>query len=83
METYAKQMIDFQKTTFDNAFNTIANLQDQAEKMTFDVIEQLPWMSQEGKKALDDSAKMFKEARANYKSAVNDGFSKMEELLVQ
>lgn len=83
METYARQMIDFQKTTFDNTFNTIVKLQDQAEKMTYDVIGQLPWVTDEGKKALDDSVKIFKNARDDYRKVVTDGFTKMEELFVQ
>jgi hypothetical protein len=83
METYAKQIIDFQKSTFDNAFDTIVKLQDQAEKMTIDVLGQMPWMPEEGKKAFGDSIKMFKDARNDYKKVVTDGFDKMEEFFVQ
>jgi hypothetical protein len=83
METYARQMIDFQKTTFDNTYNTIVKIQDQAEKMTYDALGQLPWVPEEGKKALDQSVKMFKNAREDYKKVVNDGFAKMEELFIQ
>ncbi len=83
MENYARQMIDFQKTTFDNTYNTIVKIQDQAEKMTFDVLGQMPWVTEEGKKALGESARMFKNARDDYKKVVADGFTKMEELLLQ
>ena len=82
METYAKQMIDLQKTTFDKTFDTIVKLQDQAEKMTFDVIGQMPWVTEEGRKALDDSVKMFKNAREDYKKVVADGFDRMEQVFV-
>jgi hypothetical protein len=82
METYAKQMIDLQKTTFDKTFDTIVKLQDQAEKMTFDVIGQMPWVTEEGRKALDDSVKMFKNARDDYKKVVADGFDRMEQVFV-
>lgn len=83
METFAKQMIDFQKATFDNTFNTIVRMQDQAEKMTTDVIGQIPWMPEESKKAFGDSLQMFKKARDDYKKVVADGFAKMEEVLGQ
>jgi hypothetical protein len=83
MENYARQMIDFQKTTFDNTYNTIVKIQDQAEKMTFDVLGQMPWVTEEGKKALGESVRMFKNARDDYKKVVADGFTKMEELFLQ
>ena len=83
MENYARQMIDFQKTTFDNTYDTIVKIQDQAEKMTFDVLAQMPWVTEEGKKALGESVRMFKNVRDDYKKVVTDGFTKMEELFIQ
>ena len=83
METYAKQMIDLQKTTFDKTFDTIVKFQDQAEKMTFDVLGQMPWVTEEGRKALDDSVKIFKNARDDYKKVVAGGFDRMEQVFVQ
>jgi hypothetical protein len=78
MENYVKQIIDFQKTTFDNTYNTIVQIQDQAEKLAQDAIRQMPWIPEEGKKAFDDSIKMFKNAREDYQKMVNDGFVKMK-----
>lgn len=82
MENYVKQIIDFQKTTFDNTYNAIVQIQDQAEKLANDVIGQMQWMPEEGKKAFDDSVKMFKNAREDYKKMVSDNFNKMEEPFV-
>jgi hypothetical protein len=82
MENYVKQIIDFQKTTFDNTYNAIVQIQDQAEKLTNDVIGQMPWIPEEGKKAFGESVKMFKNAREDYKKMVSDGFVKMEEPFV-
>jgi hypothetical protein len=78
MENYVKQIIDFQKTTFDNTYNAIVQIQDQAEKLVHDVMGQMPWIPEEGKKAFDDSIKMFKNAREDYQKMVNDGFVKMK-----
>jgi hypothetical protein len=83
MENYARQMIDFQKTTFDNTYNTIVKIQDQAEKMTFEALSQMPWVTEEGKKALGESVRMFKNVRDDYRKVVTDGFTKMEELFLQ
>lgn len=82
MKEYAKQIIGFQKNTFDNTFNTVVQIQDQAEKLAYDVLGQMPWVPEESKKVMDDSVKMFKNAREDYKKMVNDGFVKMEELFV-
>jgi polyhydroxyalkanoate synthesis regulator phasin len=82
MENYVKQIIDFQKSAFDNTFNAIVQVQDQAEKLANDVIGQMSWLPEEGKKAFDDSVKMFKNARQDYKKMVSEGFVKMEEPFV-
>jgi hypothetical protein len=82
MENYVKQIIDFQKSTFDNTYNAIVQIQDQAEKMAHDVIGQMTWLPEEGKKAFDDSVKMFKNAREDYKKMVSEGFGKIEDPFV-
>lgn len=83
MNDYAKQLIDFQKNTFETAFNTIVQIQDQTESLTSDMMGQMHWLPEESKKAMDDSVKMFKNAREDYKKMVNDGFVKMEELFIR
>ncbi|QTA88722.1 hypothetical protein [Desulfonema magnum] len=85
METgkMAKQMITFQKTLFENAFNAMSMVQDQTEKMAGDFLAQLPWVNEEGKKAISNSTEFYKKARTDFKNAVDDGFAKMEELFIQ
>jgi hypothetical protein len=78
MENYVKQIIDFQKSTFDNTYNAIVQIQDQAEKMTHEVMGKMPWIPEGGKKAFNDSIKMFKNAREDYHKMVSDGFVKMK-----
>ncbi len=76
----AKQMILFQKTLFENNFAAMNAVQDQTEKIFNTFMDQLPWVPEEGKKAVNDSVKFYKKAREDYKKAVDDGFAKMEEL---
>jgi len=56
-------------------------IQDQAEKMTNSYLDQLPWVTAEGKKSLQTSIDMAKKVRDDFKKSVDDGFSKIEELL--
>jgi hypothetical protein len=81
METIAKQMIDFQKTTFTNAFSAIVTVQDQAEKLTNDVISQVPWMTDSNKQMYSGIIDNFKKSRETYKSTILDGFEKLESMI--
>ncbi len=85
METgkIAKQTIAFQKTLFENTFGAMSMVQDQTEKMADTFLGQLPYDTEEGKKTMTDAVKMYKDARDNFKKAVDDGFAKMEEIFVQ
>lgn len=74
-----KQMIDFQKSTFDNSFKAMATLQEQGERIVHTFIEQATWMPEEGKKAVTNWIDAYKEGRARYKEAVEDNFKKVEE----
>ncbi|MCP4343307.1 MAG: hypothetical protein GY799_31635 [Desulfobulbaceae bacterium] len=83
METtqFAKQALGFQKTMLDNSFNAMIMVQDQTEKMVNGYLDQLPWVTAEGKKSLQTSVDMTKKARDDFKKAVDEGFGKIEELL--
>jgi predicted nucleic-acid-binding protein len=76
----AKQMITFQKTLFENAFNAMSMVQDQTEKITNDFLTQIPWVSEDGKKAITNAIEFYKKAREDFKKAVDDGFEKTEEI---
>ena len=83
METtqFAKQALGFQKTMFDNSFNAMTMVQDQTEKMVNGYLDQLPWVTAEGKESLQTSVDMAKKARDDFKKAVDESFSKIEDLL--
>ena len=76
----AKQLIDFQRTTFDNAFNAVVMFQNQAERMTKTTLDQMVWITEEGRKAINEWAKAYKKGRDNFKVAVDDNFQKVESL---
>ena len=75
----AKQMIDFQKTTFDNTFNAMVLLQEQAESMASTILDQATWMPEEGRKAINDWLKAYKKGREDFKKGVDENFTRVED----
>ena len=76
----AKQMVDFQKNLFDNAFNAVCTVQDQTEEMVNMMLKQMAWIPEESKDSVKNWAEMYKNARENYKKSVETGFEKLEEI---
>jgi hypothetical protein len=76
-----KQMVDFNKATFDNTFNAITMLQDQMERMSSMFLEQTPALPEEGKKAVKEWLKAYKTGREEFKKAVDEGYKKLEGFL--
>lgn len=74
-----KQMIDFQKATFDNSFNALTTLQEQGEKMVNTFLEQAVFLPEEGKAAVKKWVDAYKEGRTKYKDAVDQNFKKVED----
>ncbi len=82
METaqFAKQTLGVQKTIFENSYNAIVMAQDQSEKMFHGYMEKLPWVTTEGRESLQKTIDIAKQARNDFKKAVDDGFIKFEAL---
>jgi polyhydroxyalkanoate synthesis regulator phasin len=74
----AKQVIDFNKTAFDNSFEAMTVLQDQTEKMVNAIIEQNTLIPEEGKKAVADWVKSYKKGRSDMKATADESFKKVE-----
>ncbi len=82
METkrMAKQMISFQRNLFENSYHAMNMVVEQTENMAKSLMDQMPMVPQENKKAMEDALSFYKKARDDFKKAVEDGFGKMEEL---
>jgi hypothetical protein len=74
-----KQMIDFQKATFDNSFKAMATLQEQGEKMMNMFLSQAPWLPEEGKKAITNWIEAYTKGRDSFKDTVETNFKKVQE----
>jgi hypothetical protein len=75
----AKQMIQFNKTAFDNTFSAMTVLQEQTEKMMGMYLDQAPLLPAEGKKAINDWLKAYKKGREDFKTAVEENYKKVED----
>lgn len=73
-----KQMIEFNKATFDNSFNAMIMLQEQTERMLNQFMESAGWLPQEGKKAITEWLKAYKKGADGYKKMVDDSFKNVE-----
>ncbi len=74
-----KQMIDFQKNTFDNSFKAMSTLQEQGEKMVNMFLDQAPWLPPEGKKAVEEWIKAYNKGREDFRKSVDENFGKVQE----
>jgi len=74
-----KQMIEFNKAAFNNAFNAMVMVQDQTETLTSNMLNQATGIPEEGRKALQDWVDAFKKGRKEYKKTVDEAFNKVEE----
>jgi division protein CdvB (Snf7/Vps24/ESCRT-III family) len=79
-EKFSKQMIDFQKATFDNTFTAVTMLQDQAERMVNTMLEQTTWLPEESRRAIDEMVGTYKKGRADFKGVMDENFVKLADL---
>jgi polyhydroxyalkanoate synthesis regulator phasin len=80
---FAKQMIDFYKSTFDNSFNAMVMLQEQTEKTMKTALDQATWLPAEGKKVVDEWVKAYKQGREEFKKALDENFKKVDDFFSQ
>ncbi len=78
----AKQVLAFNQATFDNTFDAIVLLQNQFEKVANTALDQIPGLPAEGRQAIDNWTKAFKEGRQNFKQQIDKGFDQAEKLFV-
>ncbi len=71
-----KQMLQLNKLAFDNMYNSIVMFQEQMENMASMV--QVPWIPEDGKKAMGEWIRNYKKMREDFKRAMDEGYQKME-----
>lgn len=73
-----KQMLDFNKSAFENSFNAIIMLQEQAERMGGTILDQATWLPEEGRKAVKDWIDAYKKGREEFKAMVDENYKRVE-----
>lgn len=74
-----KQMVDFQKTAFDNSFNAMSKFQEQAESVMETFVQQAAWLPDDGKQVLGDWVKAYKQGRDELQKLMESNYAKVEE----
>jgi hypothetical protein len=82
-EKIAKQMLDFQKSTFDNTFSAMLLVQEQGERMLGIALEQSPWVPQEGKKVINEWINACKKGQEDFRKTMDESFKKVEAFFIQ
>ena len=72
-------MIEFNKATFDNTFNAMVMLQEQAERLANTLLEQATWLPEEGKKVIEEWVEAYKKGREDFKKAADENFKRVED----
>lgn len=77
-----KQLLEFNQTAFNNAFNTMTLLQDQFERASKAVLDQAN-VPAEGLKIIENFTKTYKSAAQTFKKQIDDGYKQVEKLFVR
>lgn len=73
----ARQMMEFNKTAFDNSFSAMSALQDQTEKLVLSFLNKAVWFPGEGKKAINDWVLSYKKGREDFKASADESYKKV------
>ena len=74
----ARQMIQFNKTAFDNSYKAMSMLYEQNEKVADVFMDQASWIPEDSKKAVKDWMQTYKNGCEDFKKMVDDNFTKTE-----
>lgn len=78
---FQRQMLEFQKATFDNTYATITMFQEQQERLLKMFLDQSPWLPDEGKKLVGDWLYALKKGRQDFKNTVDQSFNLLRDYL--
>lgn len=73
----AKQMIQFNKSAFDNSFKAMSLVYDQNEKMIEAFLGQANWLPEEGRKALKEWTMSYKKGCEAFQKQVDENYEKV------
>ena len=74
-----KQIVQFNKTVFDNGFKAMKMAQEQGEKMLNTLLDQATWLPEEGKKTITNWVTAYQKGIEDFKSAVDEQYQKVDD----
>lgn len=74
---FMKQILEFNQTSFNNTYNTLVMLQEQAEKMAATLVDHPTLLPEDGKEIIKEWLNLFKQHQADYKETVNENFKNL------
>lgn len=77
----AKQMLQYNKTSFEKSFSVLVNMQNNAEKMFQFWVNHTKGFPEEGRNFMFEWIDFYRKLRDDYKTSVDEGYRKMEDLL--
>ncbi|MGB8719744.1 MAG: hypothetical protein WCD46_10585 [Desulfobacterales bacterium] len=79
---FVKQIVDYQKVTFNSTFNTLVRLQDQTENLTATYLEKTLGLPQESREAFSQWVSACKKGREEIKNTIDKNFSTIEDFFI-
>jgi len=76
-----KQVIEFQKTAFENSFSAIVMMQGQTEKLADQFITKNSLIPEEGQKMINEWRLSFKKGRDDFKKSIDENFKRIESMI--
>ena len=78
-----KQVIDFQKTSFENWYSAMSLFQDQAVSTVDMMLDQAYLIPEDGRNAIQSWMGVLQEERDRFKAYVDKGFSTLEKAIAE
>jgi len=78
-----KQLMEFNKTAFDNTFHAMTIIQDQTENIIFRFLEKAQWVPADGKNLMNEWGKAYKKNREYFKAYTDENYKKITDYLIK
>ena len=79
----AKEVVNFQKVSFENWFKTASLVQDQAVLSMDRMLDQLSWIPDESIQPIRDWTNIYNGQRERFRSYMSDGFNEFEKFVTK
>lgn len=74
---FMKMMIDFNRTSFENTFNSVKGMQEQTEKMMLGMVDKQAALPEPMKKSILEWLDTMKKTRDEFKATMDSNYEKL------